>query len=310
MKILVIGASGFIGKRLSGRLAGENHEVVCTGRNLSKINCLSQKIRAVYLDIENKEAVTKILIAERPDVVFHCAGLVADAPLNILRRINVEGSRNIFQACLRAGIKKTIYLSSIAVISGNEEVPLIDELPYRATNAYGQSKLEAELVAGEFRNKGLKIAILRPCMVYGEKEPHLLNLLVKLIRYRLIPILGEGKNKLHMVNVDNVVDVMMLSLTRQEVFNGTYIIADKEALSIREIFCYIADIINARPPLHIPRSLAPIFTGLPIIGKRLSSFMKDRVYSIDRIIKQLGYIPRVSVYDGLKTAVLSYTKRC
>lgn len=309
MKVFVTGSTGFIGRHLAGRLVKEGFEVICTGRSLERLGLLSDKVKSVYLDIEDKEAVRKILGYEKPDLLFHCAGLVESSSLKKLRRANVEGTENVLQACLREGVKKVVYLSTIAVIIGNTEVPLIEELPYLATNHYGQSKIEAEEVALDYQQKGLKVAILRPPMVYGEGEPHLLPLLINLIRWRLLPILGDGSNKLHLVGVENLVDVMILSLRNEEAYHGTYIVADKEILSIKEIFEYIAEVLQVKPPFHISGALVPFFTHLPFAGKQFGLLLKDRVYSIERLQKRLGYTPRVSVYEGLKKAVLSYKNK-
>lgn len=307
MKVFVTGATGFIGGVLSRRLLDEGFEVICAGRSLRKLGSLSQKVQSVYLDIEDQGAVRKILREARPDALFHCAALIESSSMEKLRRANTEGTRNILQGCLQEGVERVVYLSSIAVISGNTQVPpLTEDLPYCATNPYGESKIEAEKVALDYRGKGLKIAILRPPCVYGEDEPHGLSFAVKLIRWRLLPILRESRNRLHLVGVENLVDVMMLSLKNEEACQGTYIVADREILSIRELFEYMAKVLQVKPPWHIPQALVSFLACLPLVGKPARLYLKDRVYSIERLQKKLGYDPRVSVYQGLKKAVLSY----
>lgn len=284
-------------------------EVICAGRSLNKLGLLLDKVKPVYLNIEDKEAIRKILRQERPEALIHCAALLRNYSLKRLRRVNVEGTRNVLEACLKEGVRKVVYLSTIAVISGNNQVPLTEDLPYKAISRYGQSKIEAERVALYYRQKGLKIAILRPPFVYGEHESHTLSLLVNLIRWRLLPILGDGSNRLHLVGVENLVDVMMLSLKNEGAYNGIYIVADKEILSIKEVFGYIAEVLQVKPPLHIPQVFIPFFIRLPFVGKQFCFLRKDRAYSIERLQKRLGYTPRVSVYEGLKRAVLSYKNK-
>ncbi len=309
MKVLITGATGFIGKRLSERLVQRGNEVICTGRMLSKLGSLLDKVSPIRLDIENLSALRDVLARTRPDIVFHCAALVDNSSLDKLMRVNRDGTRNLLDACAKESIEKVVYLSSIAVISGNSQTPLTDNLPYSATNRYGVSKIEAEKIALSYRKEGRKIAIIRPVMVYGEDEPHLFGLLSSLIRWRVLPIVGPGHNRLQLVCVDNVVDLMMLALDRNETYEGTYIIADKEALNIRELFEYMAKVQGARGPFIIPENLASLLALIPFIGRRLSFFGKDRAYSIQRIKEKLGYVPRISVYDGLKKALLSYGKK-
>jgi len=124
----------------------------------------------------------------------------------------------------------------------------------------------------------------------------------------MLPVLGDGQNRLHLVYVENVVDVMMLALEKEEAYKGTYIVADNEALSIDDLFTFIADSLGAKRPFRIPEKFLPLLTSLPVIGRKFSFLMKDRYYSIESIKKKLGYTPRTSVYDGLKRAVLSYDR--
>ena len=105
-----------------------------------------------------------------------------------------------------------------------------------------------------------------------------------------------------------MVDVMVLCLSKEEAYEGTYIIADKEILSISEVLTYMSGILGVKPPFHIPEGAAKILMKLPVIGGSISSFRKDRFFSIERLEKKFGYIPRVSVYDGLKQALLPYKK--
>lgn len=303
MKVLITGATGFIGRHLAKRLVEEGCEVICAGRSLARLGVLLDKVKAVRIDLERQETIIEALERNNPDVVYHCAALVGSRSLKKLLRVNKDGTESMLRACFARGIKKVIYLSSVSVISGNTEVPLIENLPYKPTNLYGRSKTEAEKIALDYRKKGMKIAILRPCMVYGRGEPHGLGLLVGGLRRRILPIFGKGENRLHLVSVENVVDVMTLCLTKDEAYEGTYIIADKEALSVKELFTYIAQILGAKMPFVIPEWLTKVLAKIPFIGGMVALFLKDRFYSIERLKQRLGYVPRVSVYDGLKRAI-------
>jgi nucleoside-diphosphate-sugar epimerase len=309
MKILVTGATGFIGKRLAERLVLEGHDVICTGRRLVALGKLLPDVKALYLDIENKESIKNIFRREKPDIVFHCAALVVSNSISRLMRANRDGTRNLFEACLSENIKKVVYLSSIAVISGNQQVPLTDDLPYAATNRYGQSKIEAEEIAISYRERGISVSVIRPVFVYGEDEPHLLGLMCRLARWRLLPIIGNGKARIHLIDIDNLVDIMMIALSNEKAYKGTYIAGDDDVLEIGEFFEYIAKCQSAKAPFRIPQAMISFFRTIPFIREKVSYFVKDRFYSIERLKQELGYTPRICVYDGLKKAIRNVSKK-
>ena len=299
MKIFITGATGFIGRHLAKRLLENGHEVIAGGRSFGKLGAICDKVKKVYTNIEDQENILSILREEKPDIEYHCAALVESTNLERLMQVNKEGTRIVLDSCLKENVKKIIYLSSIAVVTGNKEVPLREDLPFCASNHYGESKLEAEKIALKYRKKGLEIAILRPCMVYGENEPHGLKRLKKALRLRMLPTINGGKNKLQLVSVENVVDVMMLCLDKKEAYEGSYFIADKEALNMGEVFNLIGD----RKPFNISEGFAKILSKTPLVKKIIFLLSKERCYSIDRLKNKLGYTPRISTIDGLQEAL-------
>jgi len=305
MKILITGATGFIGKNLASRIAAKGHVVIAAGRSLDKLKGLSQNVIPTYLALEDKSAIAQILKKEKPDIIYHAAALIYGSRENLMC-VNRDGTRNIFQSALETGVEKIVHLSSVAAVSGNEEVPLREDVPLKANGAYGESKIEAEKIALEYRKKGLKIAIIRPPMVYGPFEPHGMPYLIGFLRKRMLPIPGNCGNRIHMVSVENLVDVLELALSKDEIYEGAYFVADKEALTLRELLFFIAKFAGAKEPFVIPEGVARVISKLPFIGKRISSLRKDRIYSINRLQEKLGYEPRVSVRDGLRETVLSY----
>ena len=100
----------------------------------------------------------------------------------------------------------------------------------------------------------------------------------------------------------------MLCLAKEQAYEGSFIIADGEALTAAQILRYIAEVLRARPPLHVPEATLPFFSHMPIIGKKLSLYLRERVYDISRLKERLDYTPAASVYDGLREAALGYAK--
>ena len=121
-------------------------------------------------------------------------------------------------------------------------------------------------------------------MVYGESEPHLLGLILFLLKHRFFPLIDEGKYKLHLLYVKNLIEAMIFSLSKEEFTEGTFFVADKEILTLKEIADIFVESIKAKPPLKIPSYLKPVLLNLPFLGRRLKFFLRDRIYSIKKLL--------------------------
>jgi len=310
MNIFVTGASGFIGRYLCQELVRDKHRLFVLSRPASDLAFLSayQNVHIVYGDITDYASLLSA-IPEGIDICFHCAARVEDASARKLFRVNADGTRCVCEACCQKGIRKLVYLSSIAVINGNPEVPLTDDLAYSATNAYGASKIEAEKIAISYRQKGVSVAVFRPCVVYGQGEPHLMDLLARLIKRRWLFLLGEAQQRWHLVYVKNVVGALLEALSKDAAYSGTFLVADTDALTVREVFSVMAGAMGARPPRSIPERFVPFVLRLPYIGRKLRYLVKDRVYSIERLQRVLQYSPSYRVKEALSETAAYYKNR-
>lgn len=302
MKILITGATGFVGQSLVEALSAEGHQLYALVRKTSSVDVLKKNnVRLVYGDIATGEGLKEAL-SPGFGAIYHCSGLVEDTKLKRLMEVNAKGTENICRLALETKGARFIYLSSVAVVSGNPDVPLREDLPLKATNNYGISKLEAEKKVIEFRKQGLRAAIIRPCMIYGEGEPHLSNLIMRLLKWRLLPIVDGGNNKLHLAYVKNVARVLVMALHDDAFLEGTFFVADEDVLTVREIFTIWSKAVAGSSPLILPRWITPVLTAVPGIGEKLGFFLKDRVYDISRI-RSLGYKQVMGTREALiKTA--------
>jgi nucleoside-diphosphate-sugar epimerase len=303
VKILVTGATGFLGFDLTRKLVNDGHEVVCSVRRTSDTAKLEGlKVSMVYADITDGGTFSDVLASVRPDAVYHCAAKVWDKNEERLFVNNVRGTEEVCGACYRHNIKRLIYLSSVAVVSGNQKTPLTDDMDYKCSDAYGRSKAEAEKIAVSYREKGLNTAIVRPCMVYGEDEPHALANIMRSVMSRRIPILAgpEMDAKLALVYVGNVTDVLRLALVKDEALSGSFMVADKDVITIRKFIEIISDELRAKKPFVIPARAVRAAKALPPVRAKMKRMFKDRVYDISRIVDILGYVPEVSTEEGLR----------
>jgi len=304
MKILVTGATGFIGRYLVEALARENHEVSALVRETSKVDFLKQRgIECIIGDVSVERSLRPVL-GRTFDAVFHCAGYVKNDDWKKLHRVNVVGTENICSLCLKLGVERLVSLSSVAVVSGNDAPVLTEDLAYNATNLYGYSKLDAESKVVESRKNGLRVAIVRPCMVYGLGEPHAMDKITFFLKHRLLPLIGDGKAKWHLGYVENIVDAMLLALKKEEALQGSFFAADEEILTVKEILSILSSNIHAPLPFCIPSWMTPALLKVPYIGGKAKFFVKDRVYDLSRL-KSLGFKARFTARESLARSVFS-----
>lgn len=311
MKVLVTGATGFIGAYLVGRLVKEGHEVICTVRktsNLSRLRGISG-LSLIECDLNNEKRVLSAVKDKAPEIVFHCAAIVKEKNESLLDEVNTGMTYNICAACLSAGVKRLVYVSSVAVVSGNKGC-LSDDMPYLATNAYGRSKIKAEETVLNFREQGLKTAVIRPCMVYGVGEPHMLYRIFGMIKKRLIPLpdIPAMDSVLQLVAVENVVDALILAMEKDEALEGTFLIADKEIFTLKSLVTMLYDYLGAGKPRAIRGWLSNILLSMPLL-RRVKLRFKNRIYDISRARRLLGYDPAVKTAEGLKCAADEWLRR-
>ena len=308
MNILVTGATGFIGRHLIQDLPKEGNKIYCFVRNINKAIPLKKYgVELLFGDVTDKISLQQ-LKERNIDIVYHCSGLVESKNIEKLRDVNVNGTINVCDIMIEAGISKMVYVSSVAVVTGNPQTPLTDDLPLSSSNIYGQSKLEAEQEVLEYRKKGLKIAIIRPCMIYGPDEPHMLPLLVKLAKKRCLPIIGPGENKLHLADIKNVTQAMIFMVENENCYDGTFFIADERALTVKEVFNIIAQGANAKAPFQMPLLITNFLTKLPFIGWKVKFMLKEREYSVERF-KEVGFKWQYETAEALEESCRQLVNR-
>jgi nucleoside-diphosphate-sugar epimerase len=306
--VFVTGATGFIGTRLVKRLVSEGHKVTCLARDKSK--CLEMnklKINFVKGDVMDKESVGKALegIKGEVDFAFHLAAVIGDhgEPEELIWKVNVEGTRNVIDECFRHGVKKFIHFSSFSVY-GYRDAVFDEKTPYNAyTTVYGKSKRESEKIVGEYKRKGMKAVIIQPVFVYGPGLKAGFVDFFRMIKNGKFMFIGDGRNKIHLVHVDNLIDGVLLAAKSRKAENRKYIIGDEEPLSLRKLVYEAAELMNIKPPTkHIPKIVAtPVLYFLA--RSKLYFMIKYQACDISKAKKELGYRPKIKTKEGLREFV-------
>lgn len=204
MRALVTGGGGFLGGAIVDALLGQGAQVTSFGRG-EYPELVARGVRVARGDVADAAAV--IAAAEDQDVVFHCAALAGVwGPRAVFARTNVEGTRNVIEACRAAGVGRLIYTSTPSVcFDGTDHARASNDLPYaqRFLCAYAETKAAAERSVLEANSDALATCALRPHLIFGPGDPHLVPRLIERARAGKLAVVGDGRNEVSLTYIDN-----------------------------------------------------------------------------------------------------------
>ncbi|MBI4534334.1 MAG: NAD-dependent epimerase/dehydratase family protein [Candidatus Melainabacteria bacterium] len=275
MKILVTGASGFIGCRLVSRLVEAGHYVRTFGRSqVAPPELAKLDIEHISGDIANHEAVLQAV--GDCDMVFHLAGLVSyrAADREKQHQANVVGTRNVMEASLNAGVTRVIYTSSIAAMGIPVPGTVGDEsITYNLQGLglnYCDSKHAAEVVALDYAKQGLPVIILCPGIIFGEGDthPHHRAIFMAMSKGWLI---GWPAGGVTFCDIEDVIEAHMNAMSKGRV--GERYVLGSANLTYREAAEVLSKVLGSRrPSFEIPGWLLET-SGMaceavfPLVGK-------------------------------------------
>ncbi len=309
MKVLVTGASGFVGSALCAYLVAKGNTVTGAVRSIPEKTLPGVEYRIVSdisADTNWSEALSGI------NAVVHCAARVhvmsevSGDPLTAFRDVNVKGTARLAEQAVDSGVKRIIYISSVKVNGeSTEEHPFTADDAPAPEDPYGISKWEAEQVLRKISKKtGLEIVTIRPPLVYGPGvRANFLRLMQGVMSGIPLP-LGAVNNRRSMVALDNLIDLIKTCLSNPQAINQTFLVSDGEDLSIRELLQRTAVALDRSVRL-IPVPVSVLRIAAWLLGK--SSFAQRLCGSlqidVSKTRDRLNWSPPVSVDEALnKTA--------
>ena len=275
MRVLVTGATGFVGRALVPLLAERGHWVRAAVRTAVRTGGVAVPqaadtiaVGTIGPDTDWSRALDGI------DAVAHLAARVhvmadkAADPLAAFRDVNTAGTRLLAEAAVAAGVKRLVYLSSVkALVDESQPRPLDAATPADPHSPYGISKLEAEQALADIAGgSGLEVAVIRPPLVYGPGVAGNFRSLLRLVASGAPLPLGSLDNRRSLIYVGNLADAVELCLRHPKAVGGHFLIHDGQALSTAELVRAIG-IALGRPARLIPVPVALLALGARLTGR-------------------------------------------
>ena len=228
MKILITGGNGFLGSHIAQQLVEKGHNVVSLQRSDPVVIQKIANVDYAQGDLCEKDSILEYF--EGVEVVFHVAAFAGVwGPWEEFYASNYEGSVNVVEACRAHGVKKLIFTSTPSVVfSGNAICGEDESMPYGSNwlchYAHTKQLAEAYVLSDEVA-KDMDVVALRPHLIWGAGDPHLLPRLVDRARDGELKMVGDGKNRVDITHISNATNAHMLAF--EKLINSPQIIKQK-----------------------------------------------------------------------------------
>ena len=311
MKILVTGASGFVGQVLIDALKQRGIRSVGVGRHLFKSN--ADTIYSIP-DFTAQDAWQEPLAG--CDVVIHLAARVhvmdeqESDPLSEFRKVNVDATLNLAKQAAQAGVKRFVYVSSIKVNGEESAKPYCEMDAPAPQDAYGISKWEAERALHELSAiTCMEIVVIRPPLVYGKGVKGNFEQMVKVLAKGIPLPFACVHNQRSLVYVENLADALILCATHPAAAGQTYLISDGKDISTTALLRQLGDALGHPARLFCCPSILLRFLGR-LLGRssQIERLLGSLQVDCSKIRCELGWAPPFSLADGLKITVLNLHK--
>lgn len=324
MSAVVTGATGFLGSALVAELIKLRQAVRILARDEQKARQqFGEAITIIPGEITDEVQVRRAV--DGAATIYHLAGRLyhPSIPAELYRETHVEGTRTLLKACQgQPQLRRIVYVSTTGVHGVTGKAPAAEDAPLAPTNPYEATKLEGEQLAlAAYREQGLPVTVVRPGLVYGPGDLHLLSFFVA-IKKGLFRVIDGGKALLHPVYIDDLVAALLLCAERPQATGRSYNIAGERPVTVRELATAIAHALGKELPAgSIPIWLAnlasdtfAVIPGMqgqraPLTRSRVEFLTSSRTYDISRARSELGYAPKVALEEGMNLTALWYYKQ-
>jgi nucleoside-diphosphate-sugar epimerase len=227
MKVLVTGASGFLGSHVVEQLVREGHEVRALVRKSSNRKFLESlgKVDFAFGGVEEADKVDEAV--KGVDAIVHSAGVVKARSAEEFFATNTGGTENLLRAAKRhvPNLTRFVLVSSLEAVGPSEDgAPVCNDTPCRPVTHYGRSKRAAEEAALRMKDE-LPVTIVRPTAIYGPRDVEIFAVFQSVAR-GVLPIIGDGKNTMSMIYAPDCAEACIRAITSDVPSGSTYFVDD------------------------------------------------------------------------------------
>ena len=316
MKVLITGGTGFIGSRLALRCAADGTVVTVLGRPDPKP---AEKENQDFLDSKGIDIVlTSVTEREKlfqategVDIIFHLAAAQHEmnVPDKVFRDVNVEGTRNMLDAGVKAGVKRFVHGSTIGVYGSGTDRIIDENTPITPDNIYGRTKAEGEEIVRSYSDR-IDAVIIRISETYGPGDRRLLKLF-RGIQKRVFFMIGKGRNLHQLLYVEDLVEGLLLATAVEAAIGKTMVLAGPAAITTNEMAEAVSAAVGVplrrvRAPLSLfmaaaavmETTLRPLGIQPPLHRRRMDFFRKSFEFSTEYANNVLGFSAKTSFRVG------------
>jgi UDP-glucose 4-epimerase len=311
-EVLITGGSGFFGGVLKRRLLAEGFR--CTNIDLVPDADHHESLESIQGDLRDKELLATIFSAQKIAAVFHCAAMLAHGAMdeNLLWTSNVDGTRNIAEACRTFGVPTLIFTSTNCLWASNIGHAIAEEEKPEPIEIYGRSKLAAEEVLAEFRD-ALNVVILRCPTIIDSGRLGLLAILFEFIQDgKKIWVVGGGANRYQFIYAQDLATACLLAMNYPH--SDTFHIGSDDVNSLRAVYdAVIQEAKSSSRVASLPKGPAIVAMKLahrlgisPLGPYHYQMIAEDFLFDTTKIKAQLGWRPTLTNEQMLVRAYQYY----
>jgi len=316
MRILVTGATGFIGSHVVDTLVEKGHEVIGISRKIGDKECDNGKLKYIKLDVSNRNELGKLNNFEI-DAIVNCLGVLGQfgLPDDVYIKTNVQTTTNLLEFAKTKEVEHFIHTSSCGVVGPikKDKCPVNEDYVGKPSNIYEKSKWLAE---EEVKMSGTNYTIIRPEFVYGPGDVHVLGLFKAISSARFF-LIDSGESYLHPTYIDDVVFGVTQTLFNQSSYGKAFNIVGERYVTVKDLANIISMTLNKKIEFkNVPSSiLMPIarviesshlFADPPLTVSRIKFFTESRAFTYENAKNAIGYTPTVTLEEGIEKTIRWY----